>query len=732
VTQTQISAQRIEGGYLIKVGDQEEPLLGGPGSPGYLEEVARVGKALGVRGAEVMAAVESLFSDEVDQILGSVNPLEEIGRILDDAIAGEDDNKRLLFVLLLSAKTQSPDLCEMILFKSSSGGGKSTLANLLTGFYRTKKVGRLSRTALDHSDLQNMQILYLQELGQMDNEEYGVSTIKFLSSEDEGYIVEITVRDKDTGDFTTVEKKIPPLTVVSSTTRVNIDGQYERRNWILSVDETPEQTERIRRLNAKHELEEAEIHLGLRSETSKDRAKRLLKAVVENIEPRQVAILFPDTLMSVLTSQRLRIRGDFKKITRLLKYYAWLKQRTIPRIELNGETILFPTPRDAVEILRVAQRSLIYMTQDLEGRDLKLLEAMERLDITRKGDVITPEIREELRLTLGYTKGTILIYLNHLVDRGFLTDDDRRPKTYTLVESLASIKRSISSVSDVIEDAETFILQMTQEATKNLDALIKRRPELEKLRAYFTYVPDLSQEYASKEVFGISKQSPNNPQKHKMGLNQPHFKKMGKSEAQNPNPKTTPTHMSREKQGLENSSTYTSKDNYEPKVKSEHIPRGKNWISKQNPIIPKKPKIGLNQPSFEKIGLNWAQNPNPIFPHSHISTDQKPREESPGYIAENNEPSGDLKKGQAKLVPEPEPETSKTPPESQLMRDIDTFSRAVWNHQEEQQKGPISFKELEKRLGWSTERLTRIIHLVRRRQIPGIQEVRPGYLGCIW
>jgi len=511
----EIRVERIKGGYMIHLGDAGEPLIGELGSDGFLVECKRVGEALGLRGADILTAVKACLSDEVQAILQDPRPLDRVGEALDDIIAGEDNNKRLLFVLLLSALTMDPGLNEMILFKSSAGGGKSHTANSLTRYYKTKKIGRFSRTALDYTDLKNHQVLYLQELGQMDSEEYGVSTVKFLSSEDGGYTIEITVRDPDTGGMTTMQRHIPPLTVVSSTARVNIDGQFERRCWILSVDETPEQTEKIRQLNAKHELERVEMHLGLRLETSGDRAERLLRSLIEAVKPRKVCILFPDTLMSVLRSQRLRIRGDYKKIIRLLKYYCWLKQYTITGIDVEGERVLFPTPMDAMEILEVAVQPLIFMTQDVEGRDLKLLEGMEALNITRKGTQISPSLREELRLRLGYSKSTILQYLNHLVDRGFLTDDEQRPKNYTLVDSLPKIKREISSVSDIIENREAFILQMLQEATRNLERLAAKKPELEELRDHFTYDPGPMG--GGGDFYGTSQKEPENTPKNENG-----------------------------------------------------------------------------------------------------------------------------------------------------------------------------------------------------------------------
>ena len=598
-----VKASRIAGGYMLTVGDQSEPLIREPDQEGFIHEAARVAEALGIRGAEVYLAIERCTDDVVNEILCSPRPLDPIGRILDDAIAGEDGNKKALFVLLLSAKGLDPAYKEMVLFKSSSGGGKSTVANIMTQAYRTKKVGRLSRTALDYTDLKDYQVLYMQELGQMDSEEYGTATVKFLSSEDEGYTIEITVRDPDTGAMTTMQRQIPPLTVVSTTTRVSIDSQYERRNWIMSVDETPEQTERIRQLNARHEREKLEVDLGLRSETSRDRADRLMRALVEAVKPVKVGILYPDALMGVLKSEKLRVRGDFKKLTRLLTYYTWLRQRTLPSLEVNGELIVFPTPEAAVEILQAAVGPLTFMTMDIEGRDLKLLRGFEDLAIKRQGDVITPDLRDELRLKLGYSKDTIAKYLNNLVDRGFLTDNDEKPKSYWLVHSLESIKRDLNSVEDAMANPEALKLAMVREATETLGALTQRMPELAQLANSFTYTPTPG----TRSPYPDSQQSPNNPEK---------------------------------------------------------------------------PEIRPNQPDSSRIRNNQAQNAIRITPPpAQLKLPEKHREAAARW-----------------------PDPDKGP----LFRDMNQLLQTVWNHQEEQQRGPIDEEDLRLRLGWDLEHFIKI------------------------
>ena len=62
-------------------------------------------------------------------------------------------------------------------------GGKTHLMRIADAF-KTKSVGRFTAHALDYSNLQDYEVLRLKELGSMDQEFQGVSTVKFLSADD--------------------------------------------------------------------------------------------------------------------------------------------------------------------------------------------------------------------------------------------------------------------------------------------------------------------------------------------------------------------------------------------------------------------------------------------------------------------------------------------------------------------------------------------------------------------
>jgi hypothetical protein len=437
----------------------------------------RPGEAAGAGEEAEKPSLSTEEDAEIAAILDSPTPLKEMQQLLDDVAAGETNNKKLMLTLLTSGKSANPREREMILLKSRAGAGKTTLIESLIKAFKTKVVGRFSEHALDYSDLSGYEILYLKEVGHMDEEEQGVSTLKFLSADDQGYTVEVTMGSPQEG-FTTVTRRIPPMTIVSSTTRVELDPQFERRCWIIYLDESSEQTDRIREWIARQETEELEVALGLREELSRDRAQRLLHALVEEITPCHVTVLFPRTFLRILEQSKLRVRGDFSKLMRMLKYYGRLRRRTLPKVKgRDGTDIVFVTPQAALDILKVAWEPLTLMTLELDKRTEKLLDGLEAMGWTEKGAAIPPDKRAELALKMGYASDTVYRYLNNLEKVSLLSSDGKRPKTYYLLESLESIRRKASALSGKLDNPDDLILEMCREAQKTLETLSGKLPE---------------------------------------------------------------------------------------------------------------------------------------------------------------------------------------------------------------------------------------------------------------
>ena len=410
---------------------------------------------------------ESETEKEAKVILNDPNPLDRICEHLDNIIAGEEDNKKSIFLLLLSGKKWIPaKRKQMILLKGEAGAGKTTLMEIAS-LFNTKTVGRFSKHALDYTNLAGYEVLRLKEIGFMDKEEQGVSAIKFLSADDMGYEVEVTERVE--GSWTTKQYKIPPITLITSTTRIEMDSQYERRSWIFNPDESPEQTEKIRKWKVKQERQEIEVELGKREMTDCKRSKQVLRALVRRLKPCTVVIPYIETLLSVLDSDVLRVRGDYDKILSAVWIYGVLLQKVERHKVLNtpkGEVlVVVPKAKRAIEVLKIIKNPLSAMQSGLEARTQKLIEPLKNRDITDKGMMINKFERERIATELGKAEPTVRHYLYEWVKRGYVSSNGKRPATYTLLLNLAEIEKKMRTIVG-FEDIPNLEAKMQEEANK--------------------------------------------------------------------------------------------------------------------------------------------------------------------------------------------------------------------------------------------------------------------------
>jgi len=415
--------------------------------------------------------IDITVEKEAERILTSDDPLEEIKKLLEDiGIVGEDENKQIIFTLLLSGKINDPKLKQIILLKGEPGAGKSTLMKI-ADFFNVKDVGRFTEHALDYTNLSQYEVLRLKEIGKMDEEKYGVSTLKFLSADDQGYTVEYTVRNEN-GRFTTESKKIPPITVITGTTRVDLDSQFERRAWIINPDESEEQTKRILEAKARMIEEENRKKLGVIDETSKERAEKILRKIVELLEPCTVIVPFPKTLTTLLRTEKLRVRGDYDKIYALIYCYHFLLQKKLG-FEVNGKKLVVADPYYTLKAIELVSEPLTSMFLELDKRARMLIQKLEELGITQKGETITKENREELARRLGKSERTIRRYLNSWEKAGYLSSEGGRgkPKFYTLLYSLEEIKNKEAGIFTEIKSTKEMIEEMMREARELLNKL---------------------------------------------------------------------------------------------------------------------------------------------------------------------------------------------------------------------------------------------------------------------
>lgn len=336
---------------------------------------------------------------------------------------GEKTNKQMLYLSFTSRKR--PDSISTLI-KGPSASGKSGLANAVLGLFPKTDILSFSfvtSKALVHwnGDLSH-KILCIQEHSGSQAADYSIRTT--LS---EGEIsIAIPIKDETTGNFTTIEKRIPAkgLVFVETTTRERVHAENQTRVFDLYMDESQEQTERILKAQAK---QDDELSPELEAEM------RVWRAAQTLLESYSVYIPYADKLAQVFPKEKPRVRRDFKRFLALIKTHCLLYQ--FQREKTAGGQLI-ATPGDLKAVLPIAEVVLIQSHKEISPK-------LEGVLITIKSyfgvnnEFTFGEIEEKNTIK----ERTLRRYLRELVENDLVSHNGKTGKEsrYTLLSALSSL-----------------------------------------------------------------------------------------------------------------------------------------------------------------------------------------------------------------------------------------------------------------------------------------------------
>lgn len=330
-------------------------------------------------------------------------------RNVDKSVIGEERSSLTLFLNCVGALN---DIQTINTLKGSSSAGKTAVANMVTGLFRTKKVGDLSPTALKHGD-HDYHILYMQESidDDFENKHY-----RLISDDDGGFIAETTIKDNETGEFSVQKDEIPARTLVTTSTTVEIHNEFGTRSFIIPLDESREQTKNIIQHIFKESSRKLEEITG--KKTFGEKYVNLKKSL-SLLEPFEVIIPYEELLTEVFPSVNLRARRDSKKLVQLIKCSAFLYQYQRPKTTINGHKILIATIQDLYNVLTIAGPIL---ESTLTGFDTRTLNAIELIpEIIMDDECVTSvNLSKKMGLSTNYTSQI----LKQLRENDFLIIDN--------------------------------------------------------------------------------------------------------------------------------------------------------------------------------------------------------------------------------------------------------------------------------------------------------------------
>jgi len=370
--------------------------------------------------AERAPAAVTLTPEERAEALVWLTAPDLIGRLRaafhKAGIIGEENNTLLVYLAGVSRLLDRP---LAVIVQSPSAAGKSMLMDSSLAFFpeecRIKYSAMTGQSLyyLGETDLKHKILAIVEEAGA----EKASYALKLLQSEGELTIAS-TGKDPATGRMETQEYHVEgPVTIMLTTTAIDLDEELQNRCLTLSVDDSPEQTARIHTLQRERrtlaglalKAERAELLRVLKN------AQRLL-APVEVLNPFAPALTFPST--------RTRNRRDHEKYLTLIDAIALLHQHQRPRgrhevggtggrvleyVEATLEDIALANEL-APEVLGRSLDELPPQTRALLGHIRSLVKA--------KG--VSTFSRRELREACGWSLTQVRAHLERLVELEYL------------------------------------------------------------------------------------------------------------------------------------------------------------------------------------------------------------------------------------------------------------------------------------------------------------------------
>ncbi len=387
----------------IKLGTRIPELLENPSKVGVREvfESLKENKNGGTGKPELLKKPSFGKVGEAIDILKQDNLLQEINKLIEQSgIVGEANSRLLLFIIASSYKTKQP---LHAIVQGSSGSGKTHLISKIADLVPQEDVLRFTR--ITESSLYNWgeydlvnKLLIIEDLDGLKEEALFamrelISNQKLSSS--------VSIKDKK-GNIKSVKKEVKGVfSSLSATTKGDLYEDNMSRSFLLAVDESQDQTNKI--INYQNKRIAGEINEN-NQEKAKEQLQKILRALkneeVQN--PYATQIQLPENV-----HKKRRLNEMFQSIIKQITIINQYQRRT-----QNNKLITEIT--DVEEAVEILFESIILKIDELDG---SLRQFFERLKKKFKTDDFT---RFEAMATTGFKKTQLQYYINQLVQLEYI------------------------------------------------------------------------------------------------------------------------------------------------------------------------------------------------------------------------------------------------------------------------------------------------------------------------
>lgn len=423
-----------------------------------LQELENTTRQVETRKLNEKETKEALELLQAENLLTLTNEL--IGK---SGIIGEETNRLIMYLIFSSRKREQP---LHIISLGSSGTGKThlqeSIGNLIPNEEKVE-ITTLSENAFYYFGQQELKhkLILIEDL---DGAESALYPIRELQSKKR---ISKTVAFKNTKGETksqsiTVEG---PVCVSGCTTKETIYEDNANRSFLIYLDESPEQDQRI--MNHQRAVSAGQINYEeqLKTKTLLENSQYLLKPI-RVINPYAQILELPNEVL-----KPRRTNAHYLQFIELITYYHQF-QRALKYDEQTGEEYIETTIEDIKNANELIKEILIRKSDTLTGHSRNQLENFKRT-LKNKSEVFT---NVQLRNGLRIAKTTAQRYLNNWVDVGVITKIHNK-ETQSFTYQLTNDKDYKNLEKEIDKILNKVITTITQKEQNNLDPIIGRTTE---------------------------------------------------------------------------------------------------------------------------------------------------------------------------------------------------------------------------------------------------------------
>lgn len=345
------------------------------------------------------------------EVLKQKNVLQQLNILIEKSgIIGEENSRLLLFIIASSYKTKQP---LHAIVQGSSGSGKTHLISKIADLMPQEDVLRFTR--ITESSLYNWgeydlvgKHLIIEDLDGL-KEEAMFAMRELISNQ--RLSSSVSVKDKK-GNIKSTKKEVKGVfSSLSATTKGDLYEDNMSRSFLLAVDESEAQTNRI--ITYQNKRIAGEI-----SEQDQEKAKLLLQQILRSLKPEEVQNPFATQIQlpeNVHKKRRLNemFQSIIKQITILNQY-----QRTSQKGKIQTQI------EDVEQAVEILFESIILKIDELDGSLRQFFEKLKKKFPTHDFT------RFEAMETTGFKKTQLQHYINQLVQLEYIKQFGHGNKGY--------------------------------------------------------------------------------------------------------------------------------------------------------------------------------------------------------------------------------------------------------------------------------------------------------------